>query len=137
MMHPTAAPLTLTLIFDGSCDFCTRTVRWVQALDWQRRITALPFQSAAARQAAGLTLAQCESAAWAITPDGRRYPGAAAVNQALAVATGLPLPLWLYAVPGIHQLQDAVYAWVVRHRHRLPGDRPYCEQHPQRCGARV
>lgn len=125
----------LTLIFDGSCDFCTRSVRWIKALDRAGRITVAPFQDDAARLAMGLSVPQCEAAAWAITPDKRRFPGAAAINLALAVALNLPLPLWIYAVPGIRQLQDSVYAWVVRNRHRLPGDTPFCAQHPARCGS--
>jgi predicted DCC family thiol-disulfide oxidoreductase YuxK len=130
----TTLPERVTLIFDGSCDFCTRSVRWITALDHHRRISVAPFQDDTARAAAGLSVPQCEGAAWAVTPDGRRYPGAGAINVALAVALDLPLPLWLYGVPGIRQLQDAVYAWVVRNRHRLPGDTPFCAQHPERCG---
>jgi predicted DCC family thiol-disulfide oxidoreductase YuxK len=123
----------LTMIFDGSCDFCTRSLRWLKALDRHGRISAAPFQDPVARRAAGLSVRQGESSAWAITPDGRRFHGAAAVNMGLAAALGTPLPLWLYGVPGLRQLQDAAYAWVVRNRHRLPGDRPFCEQHPERC----
>jgi predicted DCC family thiol-disulfide oxidoreductase YuxK len=127
-------PERLTLIFDGSCNFCTRAVRWITTLDRGRRITIAPFQDGAARTAVGLSIPQCESAAWVVTPDGRRYPGAHAINVALAVALGLALPLQVYHVPGIRQLQDSVYAWVVRNRHRLPGDTPFCVQHPERCG---
>ena len=86
-------------------------------------------------EAHGLTLAQCEAAAWAIAPGPHRtrYRGAGAVNAALAVALGTRLPLRLYLAPGIRQTQDAVYALVTRIRSRLPGDPPYCEQHPDRC----
>lgn len=126
-------PQQLTLIFDGSCDFCTRSVRIVRALDRGRRITAVPFQKPGAAAAHGLTIPQCEAAAWAITPDQRRHPGAAAINVALAVALRTRLPLWVYAIPGIHQLQDAAYAWIARNRSRIPGDTPYCEQHPEEC----
>lgn len=130
----TRLPERLTIIFDGSCNFCTRSVRWISALDRRGRISIAPFQDAAARTAAGLSVPQCEAAAWAITPDGRRYPGAHAINLAVAVALGLPAPVWLYRVPGVRQLQDSAYAWVARNRHRLPGDTPYCAQHPERCG---
>jgi predicted DCC family thiol-disulfide oxidoreductase YuxK len=72
--------------------------------------------------------------AWGVTPDLHQFSGAAAVNVAGAVALGTRLPLWFYALPGIRQIQDRVYAWVVRNRHRLPGDVPYCEQFPNECG---
>lgn len=127
-------PPRLTVIFDGSCGFCTWSVRVLRALDRQRRVTALPFQRPGAPPSHGLTVAQCEGAAWAVTPSGRRHRGAAAVALALAVALGTSLPLWLYALPGSRQLQEGVYALVAANRGRLPGDRPYCEQHPEECG---
>jgi predicted DCC family thiol-disulfide oxidoreductase YuxK len=109
-------------------------VRLVQALDRRRRVTTVPFQKPGAPAAHGLSVAQCESSVWAVTPDGRRYPAALGANLALAVALGMRLPVWLYAVPGLKQLQDSAYAWIVRNRSRLPGDTPYCEQHPEECG---
>lgn len=126
-------PDHLTLLFDGSCDFCTRSVRWLRRLDRRSRITAVPFQQPGAPESAGLTAGDCELAVWAYAADGPRYRGAGAVNAALAVALGAPLPLWLYLLPGVGRLQDDVYALVARHRHRLPGDEPHCQQHPEDC----
>lgn len=108
-------------------------MRLVKALDRARRVTAVPFQQPGIPATYGLTIAQCEAAAWAITPGGQRYAGAAAVNVTLSAALGTRLPFWIYRVPGIQHLQDAAYAWVVRNRHRLPGDTPYCDQHPEQC----
>lgn len=103
------------------------------ALDRRRRVTVVPFQKPGAPEAAGLTVEQCERAAWGIAPDGRRYRGAAAVNAALAVATGTRLPLALYGLPGVRQLEDLVYALVARYRSHLPGAAPYCAEHPEEC----
>ena len=50
-----------------------------------------------------------------------------ALKVALAVALGTRVPVWVYAVPGLKQLQDSAYAWIVRNRSCLPGDTPYCE----------
>ncbi len=97
-------------------------------------MTAVPFQQPGFLEAHGLTVAQCEEAVWAITPDGFAYPAAAAVNLTGAVALGTPLQLWLYSVPGIAPLQEAAYRWVARNRSRFPGDTPYCQQHPAECG---
>jgi predicted DCC family thiol-disulfide oxidoreductase YuxK len=108
-------------------------VRLVQALDRHRRVTAVPFQQPGAPETLGLTLAECEAAAWAVAADGTRYRGAAAVNVAMAVALGVALPYRIYVIPGIRQVEDYVYAWVARVRSRLPGDVPYCEQHPEAC----
>ena len=108
-------------------------MRLVRALDRHRRVTAVPSQQSAVLDAHGLSREQAEAAAWAIAPDGRRHRGAGAVNAAVAVALGTALPLRLYALPGLRQIQDRVYAWVTDHRGRLPGDVPYCDRHPEEC----
>lgn len=105
----------------------------MRALDRHHRVTVVPFQEAGAPAAHGLTRAECEAAAWAVTPDRRRYPAAAAINLTVAVALGTGLPLWLYVLPGIRQLQERAYGWVAANRSRLPGDRPHCEQYPEGC----
>ncbi len=103
-------------------------------LDRHGRVATVPFQKPGVPEAHGLTLAECEAAAWAVTPDGRRYRGAAAINAALAWALDRPGLLQLYALPGVHQLQDAAYALIAVLRHRLPGVTPHCRQHPKDCG---
>ena len=126
-------PHRVTLIFDGSCGFCTRSVRLIRALDREHRVTAVPYQKPGTPEAHGLSFAQCEAAIWAVTPERKRCSGAAAINTALSVALETRLPLWLYAAPGVRRLQDLVYSLVARNRRRLPGDAPYCRQHPEGC----
>jgi predicted DCC family thiol-disulfide oxidoreductase YuxK len=129
----TERPLQLTLLFDGTCGFCTRSVRLLKVLDRNRRVTAVPFQKRGVPASVGLTLEECETTAWAIAPDGGRYRGAEAVNAVVAAALGTTVPLLLYSLPGIRRLQDFIYYLVASNRSRLPGDRPYCAQHPAEC----
>ncbi len=96
-------------------------------------MTAEPYQKPGVPASAGLTIEQCEAAVWAVSPGGKRYRGAGAINASLAVATGVALPLLLYELPGIRQLQDLGYAFVAAVRGKLPGDKPYCKQHPGEC----
>ena len=110
-----------------------RSVRLLKALDRNRRVTAVPFQNSSVPGSVGLTLEECEAAAWAIAPDGGPYRGAEAVNAVVAAALGTTLPLLLYSLPGIRQLQDFIYYLVASNRSRLVGDRPYCAQHPAEC----
>jgi predicted DCC family thiol-disulfide oxidoreductase YuxK len=78
-------------------------------------------------QTAGLTADDCLRQAWLLLPDGRVYGGAEAINGALAfVWWGRPA-LFLYRLPGLRQLEDAAYRWVVRNRYRFPGVTPGCE----------
>jgi predicted DCC family thiol-disulfide oxidoreductase YuxK len=129
----TEPPRHLTLVFDGACGFCTRSVRLLDSLDRDRRVTAVPFQKSGVPASVGLTVEECEETAWAIAPNGDRHRGAEAVNAAVAAALGTAAPLLLYSLPGIRQLQDFIYHLVASNRSRLPGDRPYCAQHPAEC----
>ena len=97
-------------------------------------MTTVPFQQPGLPESVGLTYKQCEETIWAVTPDGAAYGTAGAANLISAMLLGAPLPLWLYAVPGVRQMQERSYRWVAANRHRFPGDTPYCEQFPEACG---
>jgi predicted DCC family thiol-disulfide oxidoreductase YuxK len=108
-------------------------VRLLKVLDRDRRVTAVPFQKSGIPASVGLTLEECKASAWAIAPDGGRYRGAEAMNALVGCALGTALPLLVYYLPGIKQLQDFIYSVVASNRSRLPGDPPYCTQHPAEC----
>jgi predicted DCC family thiol-disulfide oxidoreductase YuxK len=108
-------------------------VRLLKTLDRNRRVTAVPFQKTGVPASVGLTLEECKASAWAIAPDGRRYRAAEAMNALVACALGTAVPLLLYYLPGIRQLQEFIYSLIASNRSRLPGDRPYCAQHPEEC----
>ena len=108
-------------------------MRLLKALDRNRRVAAVPFQKTGVPASVGLTLEECKASAWAIAPDGRRYRAAEAMNALMAVALGSALPLLVYYLPGIRQLQDFIYSVVASNRSRLPGDRPFCAHHPDEC----
>jgi predicted DCC family thiol-disulfide oxidoreductase YuxK len=105
----------------------------IQALDRRRRVTAVPYQAPGIPERYGLTRAQCETAAWAFTEDGKRVAGAEAVNVALSAALGNPFLLWIYRLPGVRWLQDRFYEWVSRNRRLFRGVTPYCKSYPQGC----
>lgn len=108
-------------------------MRLVKTLDRYRRVTAVPSQKPRVCASAGLTAEECEASVWAVAPDGRRYRGAEAINVVLAVALGTQLPHSLYKLPLVKWLQDLTYYWVAANRAKLPGDEPYCSQHPHQC----
>ena len=105
----------------------------MKALDRDRRVAVVPYQKPGVPASVGLSVEQCEEAVWAVAPDGRRYRGAAAINASLAVALGIQLPLSFYELPGVGGLQERLYDLIAANRHRLPGDVPYCERHPDQC----
>ncbi len=108
-------------------------MRLVKTLDRDRRVTALPSQKPRACVSAGLTAEECEASVWVVAPDGRRYRGAEAINVVLAVTLGTRFPHGLYKLPLVKWLQDLIYDWVAANRSKLPGDEPYCSQHPHQC----
>ena len=108
-------------------------MRLLKALDRNRRVTTVPFQKTGVPSSVGLSAEECEASAWAIAPDGGRYRGAEAMNALVAAALGSAVPLLVYYLPGIRQLQDFIYSLIASNRSRLPGDRPYCDQHPAEC----
>jgi predicted DCC family thiol-disulfide oxidoreductase YuxK len=105
----------------------------MKALDRNRRVTAVPFQKSGTPASVGLTVEECEASAWAIAPEGERYRGAEAMNALVACALGTALPLLVYNLPGIRKMQDFIYSLIASNRTRLPGDPPYCAQHPAEC----
>ena len=108
-------------------------MRLLKVLDRNRRVTAVPFQKTGIPASVGLTLEECKASAWAIAPDGGYYRGAEAVNALVAAALGTAVPLLLYYLPGIRQLQELIYSLIASNRSRFPGDQPYCTQHPAEC----
>lgn len=123
----------VTLIFDGRCGFCTRSVGWLTRLDRAGRVEALASQQPGLTERFGLTPDDVAGAVWAFDGRGRRYRGAGAVNAALSAALGRSLPVLIYRLPVIRQIQDSAYAFVARHRSRFPGVRSWCEDHPGAC----
>ena len=67
-------------------------------------------------------------AAWYIDEKRCSFRGAAAINAALGALGGVfVLAPLLYRLPGLKQLEDVVYAWVARNRHRMPGASDACQ----------
>ena len=120
-----------TVVFDGECGFCTRTVGWLHRLDRRGRVRTRPWQGHGVLASTGLTEEQASTAVWWLGEDGRRAHGAEAANAALSAALGTRLPLAVYRVT--RWLQERAYVRIARSRHRLRGVTPYCTSHPREC----
>lgn len=88
-----AEPRSHALVWDDSCSFCGRTVRWLQRLDWLHVIRPIPSSDAAARGALGISRAEADEAIQLVAVlAGRRVSGFAAVQRVLEL---LPISfLW-------------------------------------------
>ncbi len=116
-----------TLVYDGDCGFCTRSVQFVQRwIDRRGRYDVRPWQELDLA-AVGLTERDCEEAAQFITADGSIRSGHLAA--ASAVAHGAPAwrPVgYLLMAPGVSWVAAHAYRWVADHRYQLPGGSAAC-----------
>lgn len=123
-----------TLVFDGRCGMCTRAAGRLDRLDRTGRLRIEPFQAPGMAERLGVPGHGPPESAWWLDSSGTVSSGARAINEALSAALGTPVPLWIYRIPGVGAVQDAVYRWVAAHRYRFRGVTPLCEAEPQRCG---
>lgn len=116
------------LIFDGDCAFCTNTANLVRRLDKRRELDVQAWQRSKIVGQVGLTPQECQRAVQFVDETGRVFAGAAAANQTLRRLGGVWRAISIaYTIPGLRQLEDALYAWVARNRYRLPGGTPECQ----------
>jgi predicted DCC family thiol-disulfide oxidoreductase YuxK len=119
------------LVFDGDCGFCSSSARFARrVVDRRRRYASEPYQRLDLA-ALGLTVQQCTTSSWFVSPDGTLTGGAASIAAALR-SGGLgwrPLGL-LLGVPGVRSIATRVYRWVSNNRFRLPGGTPQCRVPP-------
>jgi predicted DCC family thiol-disulfide oxidoreductase YuxK len=120
----------LTVLFDGGCPMCRRTVRTLRRLDWLNRLQFADATDAErrARLAPGLTEADVLREIYVIDPPGRRgRPGApregggfGGYEGFLRIARVIPVmwPFLVGGLPGIRQLGHAVYRRIAANRVR-------------------
>jgi predicted DCC family thiol-disulfide oxidoreductase YuxK len=106
------------LIYDGDCEFCQSQIRLVERLDQQRRIEAIPFQSADL-EACGVGRQAAEEAMHLVTPSGKVTRGAEAARDVLRLLPRVRLLAWAFQLPGALPVAEGAYRWVARRRHRF------------------
>ena len=74
----------------------------------------------------GLTTEDVMTQVWFVSENGRLYGAAEAVNRSLWSVWWLRPLTRLYYLPGLRQLEEWIYRWVARNRHRLPGGAATC-----------
>lgn len=130
---PKVLPDRASVIFDGRCGFCTRTVDWLSNLDRHDRLEFHASQVPGVRERFALSPAEADDSAWTIGPDGERVGGARAIALAVAVAIGNRATYVPWHIPGGMWVMGKSYRFVANRRTRLPGVTPWCDQHPGAC----
>lgn len=110
-----------TVIYDGDCGFCQRSLKRLRSTDVLDRFTYLDFheKTEVERRFPSLRGADFENAMYAIDPAGRSFRGYFAFRR-LIWASPLLWPLIpLFYFPGASLVGPKVYAWIANHRSRL------------------
>jgi predicted DCC family thiol-disulfide oxidoreductase YuxK len=114
-----------TLVYDGDCGFCTRSLALIPRRA-RRTTTVVAYQQADLARL-GLTVEQCAAAAQWVADDGTQASGHAAIAGVLRQGGGLwTLVGAAMLVPPVSWLAAGVYALVARNRMRLPGGTAAC-----------
>jgi predicted DCC family thiol-disulfide oxidoreductase YuxK len=108
-----------TLIYDGECGICRRSVELLQRWDREQVLRFVPFQDTAAVARFGIALPKLAAAMHLILPGGRVYPGADAIPRLLELFPGKRRLAPLFRVPGVLPLARRIYAWIAIRRHCL------------------
>ena len=117
-----AAPSQAVVLYDGHCRFCKAQMKNLLALARPGAIEPKDFQAEGVLDTyRGLTHDACMEEMKLILPDGRVFGGMAAAVRAVATRPVLGLVAWLYYVPGIRQIMDAIYRQVAKRRYAIAG----------------
>lgn len=113
------------LLFDGDCAFCTAAAKWTDR--WVRPDAAMVAWQFVDLEALAVTEAQCQtSIQWLTAPDDAVHEAAAAAAVLRSGRPPWPLIGRAMTARGVIQAANAVYRFIARHRHRLPGSTPAC-----------
>lgn len=124
------AAASWTVVYDGRCPLCLRTMVMLDAADWRHRLAVVDLESEWPRLAAvapSLTTDQARLAMHVIGPDGTVHRGFFAFRELAGV---LPVlwPLWpLLHLPGLGRLGPWVYQVVAGRRTRHVCAAEVCE----------
>lgn len=107
-------PARPTLIYDGSCGFCSKWVKRLKRLDRDDLLWLLPLQDARATELSGQPRERLELAAHLVRPDGAVFAGAAAAREAFRYLPGGRIVILIAGAPGLMPVAERVYAWIAR-----------------------
>ena len=127
-MQPTdlPAPARALVLFDGVCNFCNGSVRFIMRRDRARRFAFAALQSEAGRRLAGETVAEGADLQSIVLLEevGRFTRSTAALRIARHLAWPWPLGYGLIVVP--RPLRDWLYGAFARRRYRWFGKSEAC-----------
>lgn len=115
----------LTVLYDGSCGFCSASAARVRRFDTRQHVELLDLHDASVRRRFPQVDAEV-AMRWmqAVDRHGRVYSGVDAWAHIGRLLPGWNLVAWMLLVPGIHGIAARVYDWIARNRYRW--NRQFC-----------
>ena len=109
-----------TLVYDGSCNVCSRLVRRVQKWDTRHVIQAVASQNdTVATRFPWISRGAFDESMYVIAADGRTWSGGAAARQLLRILPFGWLLGRLWGLPSFGALADRGYRIFARNRYRF------------------
>lgn len=109
-----------TVVYDGACGVCKRSVELLRRWDRDDRLELVPFQASGVMDRfPDIAEAEFRAAVQVIAPDGRHWSGADAVEQALARTPRGRWIAWLFRLPVARPIARRLYRWFARNRSRF------------------
>jgi predicted DCC family thiol-disulfide oxidoreductase YuxK len=117
---PSSGGRPWTLVYDGTCNVCSRLARRVEHWDSRHVIQMLAWQNdTVPARFPGISRQEFAEAMYLIAADGRSWRGAAAARQLLAILPYGWLLGWLWGLPSFGALADRGYRVFARNRYRF------------------
>lgn len=118
--EPAPRPDRHTVVYDGECGVCRRSVELLRRWDTDDRLRLLPFQGPGVMDRfPEITEREFREAVQVIAPDGRHWSGADAMEKALDQTPKGRRLARLFKLPLARPIARRVYRWFARHRSKL------------------
>lgn len=109
-----------TVVYDGECTVCTRTVNTLRDWDRDALFELVAYQTEGVPERfPSITRQQFEEAVQLVGPDGGRWEGAAAVEKIFELVPRLNPLAWLFRLPLARPIARRAYRLFSRHRGRF------------------
>ncbi len=117
--------VTPILIYDGDCAFCSSSVRFIEKRI-RRHPACEPWQWLDL-DSYGVSRDACERAVQFVDDEGRVHPAERGIARVLIHGgKGWAVLGRIILIPGVRHIAGAVYRWISKNRHRMPGGTAQC-----------
>ena len=127
---PSDYPAASVVIYDGECQFCTRQVKRLAALDGKNRLSFLSLHDPTIEtDFPALSHEQLMEAMHLVEPTGTIHRGAAAFRLMTRRIPRLWILMPLMHLPFSLPLWQAIYRFIAKRRYRINCDEGTCQAH--------